>query len=108
MTSSSSNVFCLACADIAVIRGRRVLGVPESERVTLLWKETVKSVIQKEGKQFDADSIIRKKEAYMCKKCYYAYEKFADKKEVLHFTRSKITVLFLNTKCCCNHYFLLN
>ena len=30
----------------------------------------------------------------MCKKCYYTYEKFADKKEVLHFTnssRSKIT-----------------
>ena len=52
-------MFCLACADIAVVRGRRVLGVPESERVTLLWKETVKSVIQKEGQQFDADSIIR-------------------------------------------------
>ena len=76
--------------------------------MTLLWKETVKSVIQKEGKQFDADSIIiRKKETYMCKKCYYAYEQFADKKEVLHLSnsRSKITVLFENTKCCCNHYF---
>ena len=39
-------------------------------------------MIQKEGKRFDADSIITRKERYMCKKCFYAYEKFAEKKEV--------------------------
>ena len=39
-------------------------------------------MIHKEGKRFDADSIITRKERYMCKKCFYAYEKFAEKKEV--------------------------
>ena len=50
--------------------------------MTLVWKETVLNVIQKEGKRFNADSIITRKERYMCKKCFYAYEKFAEKKEV--------------------------
>ena len=65
-----------------MVRGRRILGTPESERVTLVWKETVLSVIQKEGKRFDADSTITRKKRYMCNKCFCAYEKFAEKKEV--------------------------
>ena len=44
-------------------------------------KETVLNVIQKEGKRFDADSIITRKET-LCKKCFYAYEKFDEKREV--------------------------
>ena len=39
-------------------------------------------MIQKEGKPFDADSIITRKKRYMCKKIFYAYEKFAEKKEL--------------------------
>ena len=75
MLSSSMAVaaLCLACASPTLVSGRRILGTPESERVTLVWKE---------GKRFDADSIITRKEIYMWKKCFYAYEKFAEKKEV--------------------------
>ena len=82
LSSSSGAALCLACASPTLVRGRRILGTPESERVTLVWKETVLNVIHKEGKRFDADSIITRKERYMCKKCFYAYEKFAEKKEV--------------------------
>ena len=67
MLSSSigaSSLFGL-CASPTLVRGRRILGMPESERVTLVWKETVLNVIQKEGKQFDADSIITRKETYV-------------------------------------------
>ena len=81
-SSTASASLCLASASPTLVRGRRILGTPESERVTLVWKETVLNVIQKEGKGIDADSIITRKERYMCKKCFYAYEKFAEKKEV--------------------------
>ena len=59
-------------ASPTLVRGRRILGTPESERVTLVWKETVLNVIQKEGKRFDADSIITRKERYS----YYVQEVF--------------------------------
>ena len=82
LSSSTGAALCLSCASPTLVRGRRILGTPESKRVTLVWKETVLNEIQKEEKQFDADSIITRKERYLCKKCFYAYEKFAEKKEV--------------------------
>ena len=83
MSSGSSDAaLCLACASPALIKRRRILETPDSERVTLVWKETVLNVMQKEGKEFDADSIISRKEGCMCQKCFYAYKKFVEKNEV--------------------------
>ena len=73
---------CLACGGVAGIRERRVLGVSRSEKVTVLWKETILKVLEREGKQLDIDNLISQDQGFMCRKCFYGYNKLIEKKEV--------------------------
>ncbi len=82
MAASSNAALCLACANSTNVKNRRLLGTQESELVTNIWKEMVLNVSQKEGRGVNLVTIDSRKEAYVCKKCFYAYTTYANKKEV--------------------------
>lgn len=76
-----------------MIRVRRVLGVSDSEQVTLLWKETIFKVLERESKQLDIDNLISKEQGFICKECFYAYDKMLEKKEVYTILAKSIIVV---------------
>ncbi len=82
MAASSNAALCLACANSTNVKNRRLLGTQESELVTNIWKEMVLNISQKEGRGVNLVTIDSRKEAYVCKKCFYAYTTYANKKEV--------------------------
>ena len=83
MTTSTSATapLCLACGEHTVKKDRRVLG-GTSERVTLLWKETISSELEKRKEDVDLDELLCPGPGYMCRKCFYAYDKMLQNKEV--------------------------
>ena len=50
--------------------------------MTLVWKETVLNVIQKEGKRFDADSIYNQEGEILCARSVFMLMKSLLRKEV--------------------------
>ena len=85
LSASSLKNICLACGEQAVRKDRRVIGgiSGESGAVTLLWKEFIVKELEKRGEQVNIESVF---ESYMCRKCYYAYQKLLKAKEVKTFS----------------------
>ena len=77
---------CLACGESAVEKDRRVLGGSgnTSEQVTLLWKRIFLKELDKRSEQlhFDLDGLIHQQRSYICRKCYYAYDKLCETEKV--------------------------
>lgn len=78
-------VVCLACCDITSRASkRRNLSSSSSSHVVPLWKEIVQEEIQKQDRNIDIDSVVDPdRSGYMCRKCFYAYEKYMKLKESL-------------------------
>ena len=55
--TSATAPLCLACGEHTVKKDRRVLG-GTSERVTLLWKETISSELEKRKGDVDLDELL--------------------------------------------------
>lgn len=91
--SSSETEICLACGGVAVVRKRRVLGNGTKE-VTLLWKEILVNAMEEEGKELDITNFFSQKERFMCKNCFYAYNKVIEKKEVHSLTQIFLAISY--------------
>ena len=61
-----------------------MVSLSKCETIASLWKEIFSEEIEREGRVIDLDAIL-KGIIYMCKKCYYCYEKFLDSKKVSFF-----------------------
>ncbi len=84
-----------------MMKQRRVLGVAESEKVTLFWKEMAFKNLEKSGKQLDLDVLINK-QGFICKKCFYAYDKLIKKKMVgfsLYYVSNRIRSQKIQSFC---------
>ena len=84
--SSSKTIgqICLACGELTIKKDRRVLGGSgsASEQVTNLWRETIANELRRRSKVLDFDSLIHPGAGYLCRKCYYSYEKLLETREV--------------------------
>ena len=80
MASSGSAKLCLGCGGLAKSRDRRTLEA--GGQVTLLWEKAMDKVLEIEQQEFDCSSLIHNGDGFMCRKCFYAFEKFIEKFEV--------------------------
>lgn len=58
----------------------------DREGVALLWKVAVERELERRGhgQDLDLDSVISSRDSFMCKKCFYAYEKLLEAKKVIY------------------------
>ncbi len=81
MKSAMTSAICLACGGVAAVGSRRIIKTQSCDGVSILWKE-IERELEKKGEALDLDNLISsQQEAYMCRKCFYAYEKTTRSKE---------------------------
>ncbi len=81
MAESSASPICLACGELAAKKDRRLLDI--SGRVTIYWKEIISQELEKTQPQIDdVNELLCPGPSFMCRKCFYAYDKLLLAKEV--------------------------
>ncbi len=85
MKSAMTSAICLACGGVAAVGSRRIIKTQSCDGVSILWKEEIERELEKKGEALDLDHLISsQQEAYMCRKCFYAYEKLLEAKKVIN------------------------
>ena len=79
--ASTEKHVCLGCSEVTQKKSRRVLG-STSEQVTILWKDVISKELELRSKQINLDNLLHPGRSYMCRRCYYAYDKLLQAKNV--------------------------
>ena len=82
----SKRLFCVACGDVDKVTkpsNRRNIESTSSRHVFPLWKSLLMNELQKSDCCIDVDELLQKQNLVMCKKCFYAYEKYFESLEVI-------------------------
>ena len=83
-SSARPVVLCLACGEVTSrTSDRRNLRNSSSQHVIPLWKDLVAEELSKRNQHADLDDLVSGNSGYMCRKCFYAYEKYLKVKEEL-------------------------
>lgn len=95
-TKQSAPVVCLGCGEVAQRSSdRRNLKSSCSQHVVSLWKTTIASELQKRNQLADLDSLISGSgephgAGYMCRRCFYSYEKVLKAKAIIESNAAKV------------------
>ena len=94
MANPGSGVLCLGCGEVVQRSSERSnLMTTTSQHVVPLWKEVVGSELQRRGRVMDLDGIVSESGArYMCRKCFYAYEKVLKARAVIEANAAKAVI----------------
>ena len=76
-------MYCLGCGiDIPKANERRALDNPDAEDVAMMWRRLLEEDYQSSVDSQDIDTILSGADGLrapkMCRKCFYAYEKFIE------------------------------
>ena len=96
MASKDRSFFCAGCGETQRVKeskGRRKINSSSSERVFTLLKSLITCELDRRGSEEDVD-VLMQHATYMCKNCFYAYEKHINSLEVIN----HIKIQVLNNK----------